>query len=293
MSEATELATTRVELIRALRQLRERRSPVVLVPTMGALHEGHRSLLRQARSGARTSVVSIFVNPLQFGSAEDLTRYPRDLDKDLETCAEEGVALVWAPGREVMYPQGDPEVTVSAGPLGEVFEGRARPGHFDGVLTVVTKLLHQVRPAAAVFGAKDAQQLFLVRRAVADLELDVVVEAVDTVRDEDGLALSSRNGRLSPEGRRTATALSRVLLEVQVAAELGGDALLAAAATARATLDATPGVMLDYLALVDPKTFREVTPVHRGPALAVVAAEVEGVRLIDSTDVFLPPAETA
>ena len=179
--------------------------PVVLVPTMGALHAGHERLLSAARTlaGPRGSViVSIFVNPLQFGPNEDLDRYPRTLDEDLAMCTREGAQLVFAPSVAEMYPGGKPEVTVDPGPAGQLFEGHFRPGFFGGVLTVVLKLLHLTRPAIAVFGQKDAQQLALVRRMVTDLNLDVVIEPVPTVRDADGLATSSRNRYLSAADRR-------------------------------------------------------------------------------------------
>ncbi len=181
---------------------------------MGALHAGHERLLRAARTlaGPRGSViVSIFVNPLQFGPNEDLDRYPRTLDEDLAMCAREGVRLVFAPAAAEMYPGGEPEVTVDPGPMGQLFEGEFRPGFFGGVLTVVLKLLHLTRPAIAVFGQKDAQQLTLVRRMVTDLNLDVVIEPVPTVRDADGLATSSRNRYLSAADRAVALALPRAL----------------------------------------------------------------------------------
>ena len=189
-----------------------RAAPVVLVPTMGALHRGHQRLLRAARTlaGPRGSViVSIFVNPLQFGPGEDLDRYPRTLEEDLAMCAREGARLVFAPSAAEMYPGGKPAVTVDPGPAGQVLEGEFRPGFFGGVLTVVLKLLHLTRPAIAVFGQKDAQQLALVRRMVTDLDLDVVIEPVPTARDADGLATSSRNRYLSAADRAVAPAAAR------------------------------------------------------------------------------------
>ena len=208
------LARTRAELAAARAGLDPRTGPVVLVPTMGALHVGHERLLRAARTlaGPRGSVVvSIFVNPLQFGPGEDLDRYPQTLDEDLARCARAGAQLVFAPSAAEMYPGGKPEVTVDPGPMGQVFEGQFRPGFFGGVLTVVLKLFHLTRPATAVFGQKDAQQLALVRRMVTDTNLDITIESVPTVRDADGLATSSRNRYLSAADRAVALTLPRAL----------------------------------------------------------------------------------
>lgn len=185
-----------------------------VVMTMGALHEGHATLIRTARAHVGRDgyvVVTVFVNPLQFGAGEDLDRYPRTLDADLKTAEQAGADIVFAPAVEEMYPDGKPEITLRAGAMGERLEGAARPGHFDGMLTVVAKLLHLTRPDAAFFGQKDAQQLALIRRMARDLNFGVDIVAVPTVREEDGLALSSRNRYLSPEERRTALALSRAL----------------------------------------------------------------------------------
>ena len=202
-------------------------APVVLVPTMGALHAGHRALLRAARaragpdSAAGSVIVSIFVNPLQFRPGEDLDRYPRTLEADLAMCAEEGVRAVFAPSAAEVYPGGQPEVTVDPGPMGRVFEGEFRPGFFDGVLTVVLKLFHLIRPDVAVFGEKDAQQLALVRRLVSDTDLGLAIEPVPTVRDADGLATSSRNRYLSAADRALALALPRALRAGATAAAAG------------------------------------------------------------------------
>jgi pantoate--beta-alanine ligase len=261
--------------------------PVVLVPTMGALHEGHRTLLRAARSLAGPEgsvVVSIFVNPLQFGPAEDLDRYPRTLDDDLAMCAREGVSVAFAPSAAEMYPGGKPDVTVDPGPMGQVFEGEFRPGFFDGVLTVVLKLLHLTRPAMVVFGEKDAQQLALVRRLVSDLDLDIAVESVPTVRDADGLATSSRNAYLSAAERTAALAISRALRAGQARAAAGAPAALAAA---QQILLAEPALAVDYAALVDPRTFAPAGPGHAGPALLVAAARAGRTRLIDNMPVVL------
>jgi pantoate--beta-alanine ligase len=261
------------------------KGPVVLAPTMGALHDGHAQLLRAARTlaGPRGSViVSIFVNPLQFGPAEDLDRYPRTLDQDLAVCARAGADLVFVPSAAQMYPGGRPEVTVDPGPAGQRFEGEFRPGFFGGVLTVVLKLLHLTRPAVAVFGQKDAQQLTLVRRMVTDLNLDVVIEPVPTVRDDDGLATSSRNRYLSAADRAVALALPRALLAGQAAAARGADAVLA---VARDVLRAEPALAVDYVALVDPGTFGPAGP---GPALLIAAARARATRLIDNMALVLP-----
>ncbi|WP_017578784.1 pantoate--beta-alanine ligase [Nocardiopsis valliformis] len=260
---------------------------VGLVPTMGALHGGHRTLMRLAREQADTVVVSIFVNPLQFGPNEDLDRYPRDLPGDTALCGEEDVDVVFAPEVATMYPL--PQmVTVDAGAMGERLEGASRPGHFTGVLTVVSKLFNLVRPDFAVFGAKDAQQIALVRRLVADLNLPVEIVGAPTLRDPDGLASSSRNVFLDTAQRTSALALSRALRTGAEAAPAGAEAVREAA---RAVLDeaaeATPPVELDYLALVDPATFADAPADHRGEAVLAVAARVGTTRLIDNVSVTL------
>ncbi|MCC8449867.1 pantoate--beta-alanine ligase [Streptomyces rochei] len=193
---------------------RERHGRRAVVMTMGALHEGHATLIRTARDLAGPSgevVVTVFVNPLQFGAGEDLDRYPRTLDADLEIAGQAGADAVFAPSVDEVYPGGEPQVRVTAGPMGERLEGASRPGHFDGMLTVVAKLLHLTRPDLALYGQKDAQQLALIRRMVRDLNFGVEIVGVRTVREDDGLALSSRNRYLSPRERRTALALSRAL----------------------------------------------------------------------------------
>ena len=271
-----------------------RRYRRAVVMTMGALHEGHLALVEHARSLAEVVVVTIFVNPLQFGPTEDLARYPRDLERDLRLLSGPGLLrpqdVVFAPTVDVVYPDGDPVVRVSAGRIGEVLEGAFRPGHLDGALTVVLKLLHLTRPDLAFFGQKDAQQLLAVRRMVRDLDVDVEIVGVPTVRDADGLALSSRNAYLSDDERRTALALSRSLRSgAEVAASGGGarDVL----ATAAGILNDEDGVVVDYLALVDPTTVDEVPADHTGPALLLVAARVGTTRLIDNeaVDVVAPP----
>ncbi|MCG7286060.1 pantoate--beta-alanine ligase [Cellulomonas sp. ACRRI] len=286
---APTLARTRQELADALAARPGGGRAVVM--TMGALHAGHLSLVREARGRGEQVVVTIFVNPLQFGPAEDLDRYPRDLAGDLASLTGPDLLgagdVVFAPTADVVYPDGDPGVRVSAGAVGTVHEGATRPGHLDGVLTVVLKLMHLVAPDVALFGRKDVQQLAAVRRMVRDLDVPVEVVGAPTVRDADGLALSSRNAYLSPAEREQALALSRALAAGRDAAVAGGgsDAVLAAA---RAVLDGA-AVGTDYVALVDPATFEDVTG---GPAdlagrtaVLALAATVGATRLIDNSDV--------
>jgi pantoate--beta-alanine ligase len=279
------VARTRNGLAAARRTLG---SPVVLVPTMGALHEGHRALIRRARELAGPDgsvVVSVFVNPLQFGAGEDLDRYPRTLLADVLIAAEEGADLVFAPPAVQMYPR--PQlVTVDPGPVGRILEGESRPGHFSGVLTVVAKLLQLTRPDAAVFGEKDAQQLALVRRMAQDVDLGVEIVGLPTVRDPDGLAISSRNRFLSPAERQTALLLPAALRAGQEAAHAGPAAVLKAAGEVLAAT-ADPPLRLDYLALVDPDTFEETGEDYAGPARLLVAARVGTTRLIDNTPLSL------
>lgn len=264
--------------------------PVVLVPTMGALHDGHRALLRRARQISLPNgavVVSVFVNPMQFGPGEDFSRYPRALDRDVAVCAEEGAAVVFAPDRRQMYPV-EPTVTVDPGPMGQLLEGKSRPGFFGGVLTVVLKLCQLVQPDAAVFGEKDAQQLALVRRMTADLDLGVEVIAEPTVRDSGGLAISSRNAYLSGPERTAALALSRALTAGRERAQAGRAPVLAAA---QAVLDRAargdPPLLADYLALVDPATFDDAADEYQGPALLLVAGTAGSTRLIDNMPLLI------
>jgi pantoate--beta-alanine ligase len=267
---------TRVELAAARTALP---GTVALVPTMGALHAGHAALVRHAATLADHVVVSIFVNPLQFGAGEDLDRYPRTPDADLDLLAAHGVALVLAPPATEVYPGGPPQVTVDPGPLGNLLEGASRPGHFAGVLTVVTKLLGLTGPDVAVFGEKDYQQLALIRRTVADLELGVRIEGAPTVRDPDGLALSSRNRHLTGPERDQALALSRAL-RAGARHRTAGDVLPAATRELR-------GLDVDYLALRGP----DLGPApDRGPARLLVAARVGRTRLIDNAPLTLGPA---
>lgn len=257
---------------------------VAFVPTMGALHDGHLELVDRARELADIVVVSIFVNPLQFSDPADLERYPRDLEGDLARLEGHGVDLVFAPEAAELYPDGDPATRVTGGRAAQLFEGRSRPGHFDGMLTVVAKLLHAVGPDVVLFGQKDAQQVFLVSRMVADLTMPVRVEVVPTVRDADGLALSSRNRFLDPEARRAALALPAMLEAAESAADRGIDAVLAAA---QSVLMGQDDVDLDYLAVVDPRTFLPVDDDYTGRATVLVAARVGGVRLIDNEPIYL------
>ncbi|BCB85630.1 pantoate--beta-alanine ligase [Phytohabitans suffuscus] len=255
---------------------------VGVVMTMGALHEGHRALLRAAREQADRVIATIFVNPLQFGPNEDFDRYPRTLDADLAVCADAGVDLVFAPDRPEMYPAGEPMVRVDPGPLGERLEGASRPGFFHGVLTVVLKLLQVTRPDLAFFGEKDYQQLTLVRRMVRDLDVPVRIVGVPTVREPDGLALSSRNRYLAPAERQAALSLSAALRAGAEAAELGRDA----EAAARVAFDSSRA-KLDYLVLTDPDLG---PPPARGPGRLLVAAWVGSTRLIDNVAVEVPSA---
>ena len=274
---------TGVEIVRARGELRTARDAltgtVAVVMTMGALHEGHRALMRAAREHADSVLVTIFVNPLQFGPNEDFERYPRTFDQDIEVCRAERVDLVFAPHLDEMYPGGEPEVRIDAGRLGGILEGASRPGHFDGVLTVVCKLFLLTRADRAFFGEKDYQQLALIKRMVRDLEIPVDVRGVPTVREPDGLALSSRNRYLTAEQRRAALALSRALREG--AAQADADSVRAVASK---ILTESTGVAVDYLALTDPALGPAPSA---GPARLLVAARVGTTRLIDNIAVQL------
>jgi len=260
------------------------RARVALVPTMGALHEGHLALVQRAAELADVVVVSIFVNPLQFSDPSDLERYPRDLEGDLRTLAGRGADIVFAPEADELYPDGDTATRVTAGRVGGLFEGRSRPGHFDGVLTVVAKLINIVGPQSILFGEKDAQQIFLVSRMVSELNMPVTVEAVETVRDDDGLALSSRNRFLDARERRAAVTLPHVLEAAESASDRGIDAVLAAA---QAAAMGEQLVDLDYLAIVHPATFLPVDDDYRGRARVLIAARVGETRLIDNELIHL------
>ena len=283
MTTTPVLASTREELADLLAPARRAGDRVAFVPTMGALHEGHASLVRVARDATTGPVVvSIFVNPMQFAPGEDLDRYPRTLDADLEVCAAEGVDVVFAPSVEEMYPGGFSHesvqggVTVAPGGLATILDGESRPGHFGGVLTVVAKLFGLVRPDVAVLGQKDYQQLVLVRRMVRDLCMGVEVVGAETVREPDGLALSSRNRFLDAGQREVAATLSRALRAAQERAAYG---VPAARWAAMSVLKAEPGLELDYLALTS-ADLGEAPETGEGRIL--VAARVGSTRLIDN-----------
>lgn len=269
------VVTTRAELAKVRAGMVGR---VGVVMTMGALHDGHAALLRTARAECDQVIATLFVNPLQFGPTEDLARYPRTVDADLALMREQGADVVFMPDVAEVYPTGEPRVTVRPGPLGAVLEGAHRPGHFDGVLTVVLKLLNLTGATVAYFGEKDYQQLILIRAMVAELNVPTTIAAVPTVREPDGLARSSRNRYLSDVDRQSALALSRALRAGAASAANGPAAVLAAAT---AELD---GVAVDYLVLTDP----DLGPApSRGPARLLVAARVGSVRLIDNTSLTL------
>jgi pantoate--beta-alanine ligase len=256
-------------------------SEVGLIPTMGSLHEGHVSLIRRARDEAARVVVTIFVNPAQFAPGEDLAAYPRDEEGDLEVCRRLGVDVVWAPSEAEVYPPGVALAEPDPGPVGETFEGAARPGHLRGVLKVVHRLFDLTGPCRAYFGEKDAQQLFLVRRLVERMGLPVAIVACPTVREFDGLAFSSRNVRLGPEERDQAGCLFLALSEAATLARAGEtDAAILVAAMAR-EIGATPLARLDYAAVVGDDTFEPIMQIDV-PARAIVAARFPSARLIDN-----------
>ena len=265
---------------RAVREARGRGRKVGLVPTMGALHEGHASLIRAARGETGCVVVSIFVNPAQFGPGEDLSRYPRPLEKDMELCRREGVDAVFTPSAAEMYPEGFATSVRVAG-LSEKMCGAFRPGHFDGVCTVVAKLFAIVQPDVAYFGEKDAQQLAIIRRMAADLNLPPEIHGCPIVREPDGLALSSRNAYLSADERRRAPALSAALAEAKLALAAGERDAAKVAAAVRRRLEAAAGVEIQYVAVVDPDTLADLARIA-DKVLVAVAAKVGATRLIDN-----------
>ncbi|HBC7266241.1 pantoate--beta-alanine ligase [Corynebacterium striatum] len=271
--------TTKKELVEFRAQQDGQRRSVGLVPTMGALHAGHGSLIKAAREANDVVVVSVFVNPLQFsdlGECDDFRNYPRNVEADAAFVESLGADAVFAPSVEEMYPSGTPLAWVRTGAMGEVLEGASRPGHFDGVATVVSKLFNLVRPTRAYFGQKDAQQVAVLRRMVADLDFPVELVAAPIVRAADGLAESSRNQRLNDAERTQALALSRTLFGLR-------DGKFNSAEEASKALDASDGVRVDYLTVVDPQTLKPVD-VNARPALALVAAHVGPVRLIDNLE---------
>ncbi len=267
MKTCTTVAEARIALAGAPR-------PVGFFPTMGALHAGHAEVMRRCRAECATAVASVFLNPTQFGPGEDLARYPRDLAADQRLLEEIGVDLLFAPAVEEMYPAGF-RASIDIGPLATVYEGAVRPGHFAGVCTVVLKLFHIVAPNRAYFAWKDAQQLAVLRKMVRDLDVDVEIVPAETVRDSDGLALSSRNAYLSPEGRARALGLSLGLFR-------GRDAWDGGERDPGRLVDLAreEGLDYDYLACVDPETF--AAPAPGGPALLIGAVRVGGTRLIDN-----------
>jgi pantoate--beta-alanine ligase len=268
------------ELRAATDAARQRGAGVGFVPTMGALHAGHRSLLARGRAENGFVVASVFVNPLQFGPTEDLASYPRDREADLAILAEEGTDLAFVPSEGEMWPA-PPEVRLRVGGLADRLEGLVRPGHLDGVATVVAKLLHLVGPSRAYFGQKDAQQLAMVRRMVEDLAFPNQIVACPTVREPDGLAVSSRNRYLSAAERERATVLYRALTAGRAAFLAGRRDPGAVEAAARDLLAGQPGVDPDYVALVDPVTFEPAKHAEAGQVLAT-AARVGRTRLIDN-----------
>ena len=251
-----------------------------LVPTMGALHEGHASLIRRAADECDAVVASIFVNPAQFNDPGDLERYPRPFERDIAFAGDSGVAAIYAPEVATMYPKGHSTMVHVAG-VTERWEGAVRPGHFDGVATIVTVLLNQVRPDRSYFGEKDWQQLAMLRRLATDLSLPGEIVGCPLVRDEDGLALSSRNVRLSPEEREAALVIPRTLDELRRDVESGRRSVSALLAAARRVLDSQPGVEVEYLAIVDPATLEPLEAIT-GEARALIAARVGATRLIDT-----------
>ncbi|CAB4546585.1 MAG: pantoate--beta-alanine ligase [Actinobacteria bacterium] len=253
---------------------------VGFVPTMGALHEGHLALVDEARRHSDVVVVSVFVNPLQFDVRADFDRYPRPIDDDLRACADAGVDAVYAPTAAAMYPPGF-QTHVEPGPLAERLEGEHRPGHFRGVTTVVAKLFAAVRPHVAVFGQKDAQQLAVVRRMALDLDLGIEIVGMPTVREPDGLALSSRNRRLGPEQRAAAVVVSRALRSIEESLRQGTTDATVLVRRAAEVIDAEPLARLEHVEIVDPDTFEPVHTVDR-PSLALAAVWFGEVRLIDN-----------
>lgn len=286
---------TQEELKLALAELDARTGQIhglahrAVVMTMGALHAGHMQLVDNARAEAAQVVVTIFVNPLQFGPNEDYDAYPRVLDADVELLSQHGADIVFAPEREDMYPGGDPLVRASAGKLGTVLEGAFRPGHFDGVVTVVNKLMNLVNPDLAFFGEKDAQQLLIIQRMVKDFGHRVVIRPVPIVRQDDGLALSSRNAYLSDEERTIALTLSRALSAAVESAKNGATATQAQE-SALAVFAQRPEIVVDYCLVVDPNTIEPAGDDFAGQALALVAAKVGTTRLIDNMRVEITNA---
>ncbi|MAU96240.1 MAG: pantoate--beta-alanine ligase [Fulvimarina sp.] len=266
----------------ALRPARQAGDSIGVVPTMGFLHDGHLELVRRARAENDLVVVTIFVNPTQFGPSEDFSTYPRDMERDLEMLDAAKVDAVFTPGVETMYPQ-PLQTTISLKPLGDILIGQVRPGHFSGVATVVAKLFNIVQPTRAYFGEKDFQQLTVIRRMVADLNMPVEIVGVPTVREADGLAMSSRNVRLSPEDRQAARVLSQALSEGAAMIEAGEGDAARVLAQMTATISAEPGVALRSLDICDARDLAVVERIDR-PVVMLVTAEVGRVLLIDQRE---------
>jgi pantoate--beta-alanine ligase len=274
------VVSTIAEVRRAVDSARSDGARIGFVPTMGALHRGHMSLVDRARIEADVTVMSIFVNPLQFGPAEDLSRYPRPLKDDERMASDGGVDVLFRPEAEEIYPPGR-TITVTAGDVGAEWEGKSRPGHFDGVLTVVAKLFNIVRPDVAVFGRKDLQQATLVEALVRDLDMPLSIVVAPIVREADGLALSSRNRYLESDERRQATILNKALSLVRLAFDAGERNVTSLETAGRRILAAESDVRLDYLAIVSSRTF--IRPEYAEPGDAVIiAARVGTTRLIDN-----------
>jgi pantoate--beta-alanine ligase len=281
------VATTIAAVRQAVAAARQRGLSIGLVPTMGALHEGHASLIRAARAETGFVVASIFVNPTQFGPKEDLTRYPRTLEADLSVCAREGVDLVFHPEPAVVYPPGF-RTYVEVHGLQDILEGASRPGHFRGVATVVLKLFNIVQPDAAYFGQKDAQQALLIRTMIRDLDVPVRLRICPTVREPDGLALSSRNRYLDPDQRRHATALAEALRSAAALIAAGERRAAVVREAVARRIEAAPGAVLDYAAVVDADSLDAVDPLH-GNILVALAVRFGATRLIDNVLVSVPP----
>ena len=275
--------STKQVLAAALAGERREGRTVGFVPTMGALHEGHLSLLRRARADNDVVVASVFVNPLQFGPTDDFARYPRNLEADAALAAEAGADHLFAPDVAEMYPRGSIATRVDVGPIGDIGEGAWRPGFFAGVATVCCKLFHIVGPDRAYFGQKDAQQLAVIRQLVADLDLPVEIAGCPTVREHDGLALSSRNAYLDPEARRAAPALAAALAAARDAAAGGEESAKELRRVVETCLGAEPGIHLQYVDLFDPDTFPARERLN-GRGILAAAAYVGGTRLIDNVE---------
>ena len=279
-AEKPRVVTTVAEMRQVVESARRQGRRIGFVPTMGALHEGHLSLVRAAKEAADFTVVSIYVNPTQFGPQEDFAQYPRTLEADVQLLAAYGVDAVFAPSDQEMYPAGF-DSWVEVGGIAAPLEGRCRPGHFRGVATVVLKLFNIVQPDIAWFGQKDYQQALVIQRMVADLNVPVEIRVCPTVREPDGLAMSSRNRYLGPDSRQKATILWQALCQAKQLVAAGEKDTAVLAAQLRSMIAAVPGAQIDYVAFVDPQTLAPVRRVDR-PVLAALAVRIDGTRLIDN-----------